>query len=379
MNMANYTLSGRKEEGDELSYNIISNRKKIYYNIINFYNQKENNGIFAENILRLALNGVNLNHLSKNHPHVDIAIINGIEGITQEDEVISVKSSIQKNFTLAKVISDTKAIKLESMLSYVVFANSSFQVDYKKQFVNAKAILKEAIEIVKESDNPDYLAAVNVSLFYILTTDYDFRGEFRADMATVAESTPGVVYQLSKGSYNRYKSVVKKKIDLLQIPISLGCIYMQGVSVTDKNSVTCIIKKTNAIPLGTYWERLVEIWNRKGYFGATATKYLTLTEVKNLFGITTNDFPIEIKISTGTYKPSSVDYSKLSDEDKVSLGREKAKKRTKELYVATKFKDADFGKQSDEVNDFFLDAITKLQKNPNLVTSFSQFSKTLVV
>lgn len=373
--MSIYNLSDGVKEGDELSYNIITNRKKIYYNIINFYNQKDNNGIFAENILRLTLNGVNLNHLSKNHPHVDIAIVNPINGVTKEDEVISAKSSIGKKLTLAGVISNTKAIKLESMLSYVVFANSSFQVDYKKEFVNAKSLLSNAIKLIRETKNPDYLAVVNVCLYYILNIHEEFNKDFESDIKLIGDEHPDTDYNLKYGLYSFYKNEVERKIKSLKIPISLGCIYMDGMG----QDIRCVIKKTNAIDLSEYWFKLVNIWNRKGYFGVKVTKYLSFADVKDLFDITTKDFPIEIKISVGEYKPSKADYSRLPEDEKALLGREMARKKTKELYVATKFKDADFGKQSDQVNNFFLDAINKLQRDPSLITKFTQFSKTLSV
>jgi hypothetical protein len=80
-----YKLSDVVDAGDIISVNINRNKTKLYYNIQNFKAQSENNGVYAENILRVLLDAVNLNQLHKNHPHVDIAIVNEIPGVAQKN------------------------------------------------------------------------------------------------------------------------------------------------------------------------------------------------------------------------------------------------------------------------------------------------------
>ena len=54
-----------------------------------------------------------------------------------------------------------------------------------------------------------------------------------------------------------------------------------------------------------------------------------------------------------------------------------AKKRTRKLYVATKFKNTNFGDNQEDVNKYFIKTIDILSKKPNLVTRFDKFADTV--
>ena len=333
--------------------------------------------MYAENIIRLLLDGVNLNHLSKNHPHVDIAIIKGIKNITKRDEVISVKSSIRDE-TLSSVISTTKAIKIENILKYIIFASSGFQFNYKDKFRSASALINNTNKKIKESlstnpeTNDDYQAVFNICLYYLLTSfednmEGDYIEDFNRDIEIVINSSGTCDYNLTYDMYSDYKYVIKNKIKELKIPISLGCIYKQPIIELEEgiNNLTCVIKKTNPILLSDYWENILNLWPNSNH------QYLKLEEVKSLFRIKTDNFPIEIRISIGRYRPDEF------IEDELSSVISNGKKRTKELYIATKFKDTDFGKYSDEVNNYFLKTINTLRVRPYLVTKFIEYSKSI--
>lgn len=378
-----YKLSDSKKDGDLISSNIFRRKDKIYYNIKNFSAQSANNGIFAENILRLTLDGVNLNHLSKNHPHVDIAIVNPIDGFAEKNEIISVKSSISRNPTLSSVLRDTKSIKLESMFSYVLFANSNYELNYERDFFNANKLLKIGINLIKKNEtrdnedfiskvgkNKDYKAVVNTTLYYLIFKNKaEEANNYLQDIIEISNGDPTKGYNLKHSSYSNYRIAVLRRISQLKSPISLGAIYIK-----DEDGLTCYIHKTNPIPLSRYWEELVKIWLDEEFFDFDVQKYLDLNLVKRLY---TDGFPVEIKISIGDYNPEKADYSKLSDVEKIELANKKAEKRTKKLYVATKFKDADFGENDEEVNKFFLKSIDIMEDNPKLVKNFTNFISTL--
>ncbi len=378
-----YKLSDEKKEGDVISTNIFKRRSKIFSNMKNFYAQSINNGIFAENILRQTLDGVNLNHLSKNHPHVDLAIVNPIEGFSQKNEIISVKSSISKKPTLSSVMRDTKSIKLESMFSYILFANSNYELNYERDYFNSKSLLKSGIDLIKKiekssnedliskvGDNKDFKAVLNTTIYYLLFKNKaEEKDNYYEDIIKISNND----YKLKHGSYSSYRIAVLRRIVFLKSPISLGAIYMK-----EEDGLTCYIKKTNPIPLNRYWEDLVNIWLDEEFFESDKVKYLDLNLVKQLFGIPGgSDFPIEIKISIGDYAPDQIDNTGLSDYDKIEIANKKADKTTKKLYISTKFKDADFGDKDDEVNDFFLKSIDMIEDNPNLVTKFNNFVSVL--
>ena len=365
-----YKLSDEVISGDIISSNIIRRKEKLYHNIKNFSSQKTNDGINAENILRLVLDGVNLNHLSKNHPHVDIAIINPIEGFAQKNEIISVKSSIKAKPTLSNLISDTKSIKLESMFSYIVFANSNYELNYEKMFFSPKKLLVDSIRKLKQSKKKHFKEVVNLVAYYIMFKNQsDEQINFDKDLDSICNDS----FDLIHGKYNYYRMQVLRRLVYLDNPISLGGVYLQR-----NEELTCVIKKTIPIKLNKYWEKLVDIWLDEDFFESEAVKYLTLPLVKDLFGISQrDDFPIEVSISFGDYAPSGEDFTGLSDREKIEIAKKRAEKRTNKLYVATKFKDANFGENEEEVNKFFLKSIDMMEDNPKVIKKFSNFVSTL--
>lgn len=371
-----YKLSAKYYKRDDIiSYNIYHRKNKLYYNIKSFAKQPENNGVFAENILRIILDGVNLNHLSKNHPHVDIAVLNEIPGIAKKNEVVSVKSSTKQRPTLASVIGDSKAIKLESMFSYILYSDSDYRLDYQEKYFKPKQLLKNAINSVY--DNERYKEAINVVLYYLFfKNEARYKSDFDNDLNIISQLSEHseksrkrvngrIIYQkenidLTFGQYGDYAWKITKKIAELNNPISLGVVYLENRD----NNLTCVIKKTSDIKVSRYWQDLVEIWIDEGHFASPVTKYLNESKVKELFKINdVDDFPIEIRISIDGYVglESSVD----------------SKTRTDKLYVATKFKDAEFSGREDEVNNFFLQTINILERRPILIKKFKDFILTL--
>ena len=149
-----YKLSTENiDTSDPIATNVLTKRSRLYDAMKNFYMQSQNNGVYAENILRIVLDGVNLNHLSKNHPHVDIAIpsiAKNIPGVTQPHEIISVKSSIARNPSLSTLLRDTKSIKIESVFSYIVFASSNFELKYEKESNTAKSLYNLGFGLIKK-------------------------------------------------------------------------------------------------------------------------------------------------------------------------------------------------------------------------------------
>ena len=297
-----YKLSDDLSEAkDSIEYNVLSKKNKIYDSIKNFYMQSQNNGIYAENILRITLDGVNLNHLYKNHPHVDIAIPSTakiVEGVTQKNEIVSVKSSIAKNPTLSTVLTDTKSIKLESVFSYLVFASSNFQLNYEKEFYGAKALYNLAFGLIKKTskspfveeigDNKDYKAVLNTTLYYLLMKNKEGeKDNFIKDIITISNSASGSNYALTYGNYNSYRVGVLRKISYLDAPISLGAVYLKS----SDDDLTCYIHKTHPVPLKRYWEEIVSIWLKpndksdKSFFDYSAEKYLSFKHIKKLYNI----------------------------------------------------------------------------------------------
>jgi hypothetical protein len=383
-----YKLSSDLSEATDLiAYNVLSKKNRLYEVMKNFSIQSQNNGVYAENILRITLDGVNLNHLYKNHPHVDIAIppiAKTIEGVTQKNEIISVKSSISKNSTLATVLRDTKSIKLESVFSYVVFASTNFKLDYEKEFFAAKSLYNLGFKLIKKDnkisqsseigDNKDYKAVLNTTLYYLLYKNKEGEKEnYINDIITISNSAIGENYKLIHGNYATYRVGVLRRISALDAPISLGAVYLKN----DNGDLTCYIHKTNPISLGRYWEDIVSIWlkgkNDKSFFDFSSEKYLDYSLVKKLYNIETRDFPIQIRISIDGFVPKKADYSDKTEQEKIAIRKQQIENKTSKLHTATKLQYADFKGKEKDINDFFLKSIDILEKRPSLITSFNQF------
>ena len=385
-----YKLSAPStDKSDVISKSVFSKRDRLYDVMKNFYMQSQNNGVYAENILRIVLDGVNLNHLFKNHPHVDIAIpsiARTVPGVTQPNEIISVKSSVTTNTNLNTLLRDTKSIKLESVFSYIVFASGNFELKYEKEHHPAKALYNLGFGLIKKSskvasveavgDNKDYKAVLNTTLYYLLHKNKEEeKVNFINDIITISNGDPKVGYELTYGTYNSYRIGVLRRISYLDSPISLGAVYLSE----DGDDLTCHIHKTNPIPLSRYWEEIVKLWlekdtNDRSFFDYDATKYLDYAKVKKLYNIPTGEnFPIEIKISIGGYQPKKTDYTGKSEREKVDIRKQRAENKTNKLYVATKFQYADFKGREKDVNDVFIKAIDLLEEDPTLITSFATF------
>lgn len=384
-----YKLSApNANKSDAISKNVFNKRDRLYDVMKNFYMQSQNNGVYAENILRIVLDGVNLNHLFKNHPHVDIAIpsiATTVPGITQPNEIISVKSSVTTNTDLKALLRDTKSIKLESVFSYIVFASGNFELNYEKEHHPAKTLYNLGFGLIKKSskldsveavgDNKDYKAVLNTTLYYLLHKNKEEeKVNFINDIITISNGDPKIGYELTYGTYNSYRIGVLRRISYLDSPISLGAVYLSD----EDGDLTCHIHKTNPIPLSRYWEEIVKLWlegtNGRSFFDYDATKYLDYKKVKKLYNITSKEeFPIEIKISIGDYHPKKSDYTGKSEREKVDIRKQRAENKTNKLYVATKFQYADFKGREKDINDVFIKAIDVLEENPSLITSFATF------
>ena len=350
------------EGGKQIYKTVIRKKSSLYNSIKKFAHQKSNDGIFAENIIRLTLDGINLNHFYKNHPHVDICVVNPIPGVAEKNEILSVKST--KYFTtISKLLTDTKSIKIESLFSYVIFAHYNYDVE----IINSPlTMLNKAISIASGYSNVDYKKIVQITTYYLMYQNISgITKDFESDILNILKG----VNNLTHGSYTSYNMQVLRGLSRLNIPISLGVCYIDTRTRSEEDTI-CVIEKSNPILLKRYWLKLLDVWCTRKYFGVVnakgekVTKYLRFEDISKIFGIE-RDFPIRIEIGTGTYSVDTVPTG-----DKI----EKARQR---LYVATKFKDANFKDQNDRIVKSFSKMIDVLEENPRFVIKFDRFIKNI--
>lgn len=340
---------------------------------------KYNTGVHSENIVRLLFDAVNLNHFQKNHPNVDIGVIQPIPGITKDKEVISVKSSISK-ITPAGVLTDAKAIKLETLFSYLLFSYYDYSEKLKrfddpdkidaeviektqsKRGYTPQMMLRDASDIVYNTAKEDfdyYKPMMNIITYYLTTNKEN--GDFHEDIKNLALLTdksqiPNL--QLSTGvKYFQAEKIVREKINKLDTPISIAVVYLPDYK---ENGITVTIKKSNDLPLNIFWQKLLDKWCTEKYFnifgtgGNRVVKYLRDNEFREMFG----EWQSEINISTGAYK-----YTHKSE-------------KIRRMYISNQLRDDRFGSTPEEENAV-LDVISKtidtLSKKPPLVTKFKEF------
>lgn len=75
--------------------------------------------LIAEKIASLLLGAVNLNYYSKSYPFADLKVEHPINGITIQDEYISMKSSSTKN-TLSRAVTDVNGFKLSQLILFII-------------------------------------------------------------------------------------------------------------------------------------------------------------------------------------------------------------------------------------------------------------------
>ena len=330
-----YKLSDSIIPGDKISSNIADKREHLYNIIKSFSTSSENNGFFAEEIMRMAFDAINLNNLYRNHPNVDIAIIDPIEGVVEEREIISIKSSKNSKSALA-VLSEAKSVKIESLLAYIVYASSNFDLSHQNKYFKLN-LLKKGLDICykrqeeinfsksdnDEVDETDYKKIMNVTLYYlIIKNDISQKDNHINDINSLFDKNDN----LSNGTYEFYKNEVLRKLINLNSPISLGTVYTIE-SKENPNDTICVFNKTKPMKLNIYWLKILDIWCTNKYFNVRSVekkkseetiseknstdeekkkpipslieKYLTGADIKKLFGLEDNNFPIQIEIGTG--------------------------------------------------------------------------------
>ncbi len=361
-----YKLSDNIIKGDQLSENIFRKKHKLYSNIKKFAAQQKNDGIFSENIVRMVFDGINLNHFHKNHPYVDVGIVKPIPGITKENEIMSVKSTINFKKT-ATLLADSKAIKIESLFSYVLFAHYNYDINYVDSYISPVTLLKKGIFLTENKDvsSETYKKIVNITTYYLMFHNKKGGDKYYIDDINNCLNNQPLYY----GTYEYYKNQVLRRLVNLKTPISIALCYIES-NTKEKEDTVCVIKKTEDILLNKFWLKLLDIWCNREYFGKGVVKYLRYDDIANIYNFT-GDFPIEIKIGTGDYKLS--DYSNLSEPEINNLVKTKTKNKVDRLYVATKLKDADFKGDDENVNNTISNIIDVLEEKPKLYTKFNAF------
>lgn len=366
-----YKLSDDVITGDKLSENIYIGRKILYSDIKNFSAQSANNndsGSYAENIITTIFGGGNLNHLSKNYAHFDVAIVDEIEGIVKEDEIISVKCSY--NFkNVRNILQNTKAIKLNSVFPYLLSAISDFSFISDRSNFSSNNLINIGTSICKNYKKVNFEKVINVTLYYLI-----FKNNVKEidNYTSDINNMLGGEINLKYGTYIDYETKVKKEIDLLDSPISIATVHIDNTNL-DSDEITCVINKTNTIELRNYWYGLIKIWSDEEYYlKPSDNQYLKYGEIKNLFNLEKDGFPIQISVSIGSY---SIEKVNVSDEERIKGIKDINRGRVSKLKTASKLNDADFGKYNNEIVKTFNQIIDDLIKNPSKILKYQEFIK----
>lgn len=336
--------------GKLLAKNILEKKHLMVGSIRKFAKQQINDGIHSENIIRLLLDGVNLNHFHKNHPYVDIGIVPGqsIPGITVPEEIISIKSTIKfKN--ISQLLSWSKSIKIESLFSYLMFAFHGYD-DYTDSPFSPVSLLKNVNTQLKDVNlsQEDYKIIINIVIYYIMFENN------KNNINNLYEDINNIFinkeFNITFGNYIEYVNKIDSELEKLKTPISLGIVY---INPDNENEV--IFDKTNPIELIDFWHKVLDEWCDKKYFGTEVVKYLKMDSLSKIFNLENEQFPIKISINASNYK---YEYSR---------------NRVDRAYVSTKLKDADFQDKESEVLNMFSREIGILSKKPYLITKFNDF------
>jgi len=369
----NYKLSDPLIPGDKISEYIYRRRKLLYANIKNLagVSSKANNGTFAENIITTIFGGGNLNHLSRNYAHFDVAVVDGVEGIIENDEIISVKCTHDYK-SVPNILKNTEAIKLNSVFSYVLVAISNFKFISDRTNFSSKNLIDAGIEICKKYKKVDFVKVINTTLYYLVfKNNKEELDNYTSDINKILSRKDDLTY----GSYIDYNLKVKKEVDNLDYPISIGTVHIDNKS-KETDDVICVINKTKPIPLSTYWYALVDIWSGgKYYLKPTKSQYLTYTDISRLFKLDKLGFPIQVNIGTGSYNIDEEKNEYENEEDRIKNIKGVNRSKIIKLRTASKLNDADFGKYNDDIINTFSYMIDDLEDDPSKILKYQEFIK----
>lgn len=422
-----YKLSDNVISNDKLSINIHKSderKESLYDNIKRFSTAAENTGSYSEEIIRILFDGIDLNKLNKNNPNVDVAVVKPIEGVVENREIISIKSSISKT-NVIDVLNTSKSIKIESLMSYILYANSNYDITYQNK--HFRSLLRQGLDLCIGVD-VDYRKVMNTTLYYLFfknnkdeeenyindikliidltlnkpnqkdleplenalkdlykeynsINDEEEKLEFENIIKEKQKEIGRINFTLTHGDYKDYNTQVLEKLIALDTPVSLCTVYIKGKGTDD---ITCVINKTKAIKLNYFWLQILKVWCDKGYFnaknpeGKSITKYLNSSEVIEIFApsssevdkTTTSDaFPIQIEIGIGDFKGKelTIDQKKVKNDDMVDR-----------YQTFSKYIDTDFKSYNKLVNRTMSKIIGDLEKDPSKILKYEEFRKRII-
>ncbi len=335
-----------------------------------FKSNRKNEGIFAENIIRNIFNGENLNHFTKNHPYVDIAVIEPIDGVTIKNELISVKSTLEYK-SIGNILKDTKAIKFDSLITFLIYAYnleknishpfsiSEIQIGLRKWLTDRKLTQEQYIGV--------YYLILDSILNYSNNYSENTLKEFEHEIMYSIEN-----YLSGELDIKDIKDSVTTEIKKLnsKYPVSLSIAFLGddessniNVEFGDVDPLNILnVYKTKTLPLGDFFLSVMEKWADSNYFGAKnindeyVTKYLTYDDISNVFNTNIqNLFPTKIHIDLTSFE-----------------GKDKGNER-KRLYVATQLKNGYFDEYEEEILNSFQKMLKELEKDPSKIKKYKQF------
>lgn len=337
-----------------------------------------NPGSFAEDLAKIVLRAVNFNSYEKNQPYVDLGVYDAIEGVTEEREIISVKSTNYYS-NIKDLISDTKAIKFDSLISYLIFAYKDHYTAEIK--ASAKQRIKKTFKDLHDAGYNFYESTedkerAKAVIYIILGWLFDrsilinnLRAGHHTEITWNLNSLEERVSHYMDGDnfiYLESRKEVEDILEKLDAPVSMAAVYFTNeeklgreIKKLKKGERThfepdiLVINKTKGIPLNELFYKVLDIWADKGYFkDLTATKYLRYNDVVDIYEV---DDPFEIKITirlgnyATEYKPN----------------------RELRIRVSTDLKDIYLDKAHEEdILKFIRKFLNQVRKNPELIKDY---------
>jgi len=337
-------------------YNILSNFKKFQH--LTSPNQdfrRENDGVYAENIIKYLFNGVNLNLWMKNQPFVDIKIDKPIDGITIENEYLSIKSSI--NSTGRSVISES-GIKLTQLLSYVILVLSE---NYNLKNYN---LTSKILKLIPDVDNSKekkifdkkHAEKVIYYLLYYFIKDKDFFMEntYSIYLKQLNELLDKKDYDLNIDKIN-IKKYVNDKIN--EIPTNISFVFLNITGDIME------ILKTKSKPLS----ELLNSFIHSGVFIMKGEKFKNLDFNKSddihIF-LNISDNNLEIISNSKEYFTNRLRLSSKMKHDFFGEHEERALILLDDILNMMK-NDNELGKTIENIEQFLTEEITRKQKISN--------------
>ena len=252
-----------------------------------FYEMDEKGSpLVGEKISSLLFNAVNLNYYNKSYPFVDLIVKEPIDGVTENEEHISMKTSSTKH-NLISAVTDVNGFKLRQLIQFIlkksdlnIYKTDNFS---KRESIKYYTIIDGMYSVfnilrkdTKYSNYYEDMFRNQLSYLFALKNAIDnnvlYNNKSLKDMNSINNFLLDFIKQDLDNIKNDeldfdFDTNIEKlytMYDFFDLPISFCVLYFDE-NLDDESNINMHIQKTNIIKLKDLYQNSLDKWIEKGY------------------------------------------------------------------------------------------------------------------